>query len=203
MSDSPPDDFYETDPASDERWNAGVDYAITQLCSVFGVDPKAISWDAATETLDGDVSSVLCNVLVAAYGEEWSSNERDTSAIRELLRLHSPIESNTEPVAWTNEFWLSQVGGHHPTMIETGMARSGTHDVPLYLAPPVSVAPAEPPFEVLASETVSAWSQGLGFAADHPAVRQLAREAEFYRETAALEFPQRARGEASSEPFRT
>jgi hypothetical protein len=73
------------DLASDERWNAGVNYAIERLCEVFGVDPKSISWDAATETVDGDVMSVLCNVLRAAYGDEWSSQERDTAAIRSAL----------------------------------------------------------------------------------------------------------------------
>jgi hypothetical protein len=75
----------EEDLASDDRWNAGVNYAIERLCEILGVDPKAVNWDAATETLDGDVMSVICNVLVAAYGEEWSSSERDTAVIRLAL----------------------------------------------------------------------------------------------------------------------
>lgn len=73
------------DDPDNELWTAGVNFAITQLCSIFDVDPKAISWDAATETAEGDVSSVLCNVLVAAYGEEWSSKPSDTARIRSTL----------------------------------------------------------------------------------------------------------------------
>lgn len=88
------------DLASDERWNAGVNYAIERLCEIFGIDPKAINWDAATETLDGDVMSVICNVLVAAYGEEWSSNARQTAAIR--TALSTPTEVG-EVVAWRGE----------------------------------------------------------------------------------------------------
>ena len=75
----------EEDLASDDRWNAGVNYAIERLCEILGVDPKAINWDAATETLDGDVMSVICNVLVAAYGEEWSSSEREAAIVRAAL----------------------------------------------------------------------------------------------------------------------
>ena len=75
----------DEDLASDERWNAGVDYAITQLCEMLGVDPNAISWDAATETLDGDVCSVIGNALRAAYGDEWSSKASTTESIRTFL----------------------------------------------------------------------------------------------------------------------
>lgn len=88
----------EEDLASDDRWNAGVNYAIERLCEILGVDPKAVNWDAATETLDGDVMSVICNVLVAAYGEEWSSNERDTAIIRSAL-ASIPATGGEKPVA--------------------------------------------------------------------------------------------------------
>jgi hypothetical protein len=54
---------WEDDPASDERWNAGVDFAQMQLCAVLKVDPKTVTWDAATETLDGDVQAVIGNIL--------------------------------------------------------------------------------------------------------------------------------------------
>ena len=73
------------DLAEDSRWNAGVDYAITQLCVMLGVDPAKINWDAATETLDGDVMSVLGNALRAAYGDEWSSSSLNTACIRAAL----------------------------------------------------------------------------------------------------------------------
>lgn len=66
-------------------FDAGINYAIGQLCEILDVDPRSISWDAATETMDGDVSSVICNVLRAAYGEEWSSKPEDTARIRAAL----------------------------------------------------------------------------------------------------------------------
>lgn len=61
----------EYDPASDDRWNAGVDFAMMQLCKTLKVDPKSVNWDAATDTLDGDVGSVIGNVLEKAMGDNW------------------------------------------------------------------------------------------------------------------------------------
>ncbi|HEV7286687.1 MAG TPA: hypothetical protein VGN75_17685, partial [Kaistia sp.] len=64
-------DDWRDDPSSDERWSAGVDYHAQQLCAVLGVEPKTVSWDAATEELEGDVRSVIGNILTAAMGESW------------------------------------------------------------------------------------------------------------------------------------
>jgi hypothetical protein len=92
MTQSEPEDL-----ASDERWNDGVNYAITQLCSILGVDPKSISWDAATETLDGDVSSVICNAIRGAYGDEWSSKPETTARILAAL-THPPAAQPPDDV---------------------------------------------------------------------------------------------------------
>jgi hypothetical protein len=73
----------------DGALDAGINYAIERLCEILGVDPKSINWDAATETFDGDVMSVICNVLVAAYSEEWSAKPEDTALIREALSRRS------------------------------------------------------------------------------------------------------------------
>ncbi len=62
---------WRDDPTSDERWNAGCDFAMTQLCKALDVDPAAVNWDAATETVDGDVQSVIWNILRARMGEDW------------------------------------------------------------------------------------------------------------------------------------
>lgn len=62
----------EDDPTMSEEWNAGCDFAMTHLCKVLGVDPKSVTWDAATETLDGDVCAVIGNILREKYGEDWS-----------------------------------------------------------------------------------------------------------------------------------
>ena len=98
---TPVDGVDEEDLASDERWNEGVNYAIKQLCELLGIDWRTINWDAATETLDGDVRSVIGNVLVAAYGEEWSSDAETTARIQSCLT--SPA---AEPVAWQGKTWF-------------------------------------------------------------------------------------------------
>lgn len=68
--DAEPEDW-RNDPAQDKRWNAGVDFVMTQLCGFLSVDPRTVMWDAATETLDGDVQSVLGNILRKHFGEDW------------------------------------------------------------------------------------------------------------------------------------
>ena len=45
---------------------------MTQLCAYLNVDPASVSWDAATETVEGDVSSVIGNIFTAHFGELWS-----------------------------------------------------------------------------------------------------------------------------------
>ena len=64
---------WREDPSADERWCAGVDYAQEQLCHVLGVDPSNVNWDAATETLDGDMQAVICTILAAWGGDDWQA----------------------------------------------------------------------------------------------------------------------------------
>lgn len=67
---------WRDDPACDERWSAGLDFAMLQLCAAIGVDPDSISFDAATETLDGDVQSVMWRILRAKFGEDFPATPR-------------------------------------------------------------------------------------------------------------------------------
>jgi Lar family restriction alleviation protein len=69
-----PDDWQD-DPAADERWNAGCTFALDQLCKFLGVDSSGVTWDAATETVDGDVQAVIGNILCAKYGENWGPRD--------------------------------------------------------------------------------------------------------------------------------
>lgn len=62
---------WRDDPSADERWNAGLDYAMVRFCQCLGVDPKSVRWDAATEELDGDVCAVIGNILRAKFGEDF------------------------------------------------------------------------------------------------------------------------------------
>lgn len=71
MGDDDTERTWRNDPSADERWNAGLDYGQTQLCKLLGVDPASVRWDAATETLDGDVQAVIGNILTACFGDEW------------------------------------------------------------------------------------------------------------------------------------
>lgn len=64
-------DDWKSDPSADERWQAGLDFGMLQLCQSLGVDPKSVTWDAATETLDGDVCAVIWNILRAKMGDDW------------------------------------------------------------------------------------------------------------------------------------
>lgn len=75
---------WRDDPGADERWNAGLDFGMMRFCEALGVDPKSVSWDAATETLDGDVSAVIGNILRAKFGEDF---DRDSV---------SPCSADTE-----------------------------------------------------------------------------------------------------------
>lgn len=64
-----PEDDWRADPAQDERWNAGFDFATLQLCNVLGIDPETVTWDVATETLEGDARAVLANILRRRLGD--------------------------------------------------------------------------------------------------------------------------------------
>lgn len=70
---------WRDDPSSDERWNAGLDFAMLQLCAALGVDADSISFDAATETLDGDVQSVMWRILQARFGEDFPAPSPSTA----------------------------------------------------------------------------------------------------------------------------
>jgi hypothetical protein len=82
------DEDWRDDPSSDERWNAGVDCAMKLFCDYLGVDPSTVTWDAATETVDGDVSAVIGNILRTKYGEDWSpASPQEQPAASPLMGL--------------------------------------------------------------------------------------------------------------------
>lgn len=83
---------WEDDPSSDERWNAGCDFAMLELCSFMGVDPHTASWDAATETVDGDVRAVIGNIIRAKMGEDWSPSDATQPETASSVRDASPQE---------------------------------------------------------------------------------------------------------------
>lgn len=96
---------WRDDPSADERWNAGLDYGLEQLCICLDCDPKSVSWDAATETLDGDVRSVIGNILRAKFGEDWASSTPPPPA--NLKEREAPTHRHVK-------------SGHDVTVIATG-----------------------------------------------------------------------------------
>lgn len=100
---------WRDDPTSDERWNAGCDFAMTQLCRALDVDPDTVNWDAATETVDGDVQSVIWNILRARMGEDWDPDTAPPAdaGMREACMRILPY------LRWTIS---DESPGHHPTM---------------------------------------------------------------------------------------
>lgn len=62
---------WRDDPSADERWQAGLAYGMERFCSMLGVDPKDVRWDAATEELDGDVCAVIGNILRVKFGDDF------------------------------------------------------------------------------------------------------------------------------------
>lgn len=80
---------WKDDPRADERWNAGCDFAMLRLCEALQVDPHMVSWDAATETVDGDVRAVIWNILQAKMGEDWSPDAAGLANGRDAVPLCS------------------------------------------------------------------------------------------------------------------
>lgn len=98
---------------SDEVENSGffhdgVDEALTLLCKFLGVDPGSVRWDAATETVDGDIFAVIGNILRAKFGEDWGPDRgvpEKTEALRLLAaederqsKLHEILETIREQI---------------------------------------------------------------------------------------------------------
>jgi hypothetical protein len=89
-----------------------------QLCSFLGVDPKSVVWDAATEALDGDVQSVMGNIMRAKYGEDWGPRAASPA---------SPIEQDgfVEPAGKPSDQLVEQIyrvlrGSHLSNMVFEG-----------------------------------------------------------------------------------
>lgn len=56
---------WRDDPASNDAWCAGNDYALTRLCKVLGVDPAKVSWDGSDGGLDEEADALVWRILQA------------------------------------------------------------------------------------------------------------------------------------------
>jgi len=119
---------WRDDPTQDERWNAGCDFAMEQLCKALDVDQASVSWDAATETVDGDVQSVIWNILRARMGENWDPDAAAKAGDAVLLRERPSDCSNPMTCGWHHvstdpeiNMWLCLQSGctHMPHALST------------------------------------------------------------------------------------
>ncbi len=85
------DGDWRDDPGADERWSAGCDFALEQLGKYLSIDLSSITWDGATETVEGDVEAVIGNILRAKYGENWGPD--DTPTEPQAVPVWAPIET--------------------------------------------------------------------------------------------------------------
>lgn len=108
---------WRDDPTSDERWNAGCDFAMTQLCRFLGVDPATVDWDAATETLDGDVQSVIGKILRAKLGEDWGPSEPAPAAVEALVARLDDLAHELTP---------SVTPGNQPRRLKDALREAAT-----------------------------------------------------------------------------
>lgn len=92
-------DDWKDDPSADERWNAGLDFGMAQLCAVLGVDPKAVNWDAATETLDGDVCAAIGNILRETFGEDFDPTATPVEQTEVAGELQADLDALCEEYA--------------------------------------------------------------------------------------------------------
>jgi hypothetical protein len=63
------------DPTASKEWNEGCDFALERLGKYLGIDLCSITWDGATETVEGDVDAVIGNILRAKFGEDWGPDD--------------------------------------------------------------------------------------------------------------------------------
>ena len=101
---------WRDDPSADERWQAGLDYGMERFCSMLGVDPKDVRWDAATEELDGDVCAVIGNILRVKFGDDFDpmkplpaagvGADEIARAIKEAIECITDLGSGKGGWAW-------------------------------------------------------------------------------------------------------
>lgn len=123
---------WRDDPAADERWNDGCDFVMQQLCAVLAVEQESVTWEAATETVDGDVQAVLRNILDAGLGGGWRDGAAPPtapaaarSAAEEWKPTHRHVKSGRlERVIGEAEAQVS-VGGYNGLAEDERKLREG------------------------------------------------------------------------------
>lgn len=91
----------DEDPTASKEWNEGCDFALEQLGKYLGIDLSTITWDGATETVEGDVDAVIGNILRAKFGEDWGPDDvpaqPQSSGIRHALERAQKIIERDYP----------------------------------------------------------------------------------------------------------
>ena len=112
-----PGDDWRKDPSADDRWSAGCDYAMTALCKLLCINTADVTWDAATEELEGDVLAVLGNILTMRFGDDWRrSSPQPAPADREAL-----VDAVNEAM----DAWMSSASGSDAEHIADALLARG------------------------------------------------------------------------------
>lgn len=80
---------WQDDPAADDRWCAGNDFALSRLCAVLKVDPDLVDWDGSDNSLQDEADALILRILNAQAAPAPSDglreeNERLRMALREI-----------------------------------------------------------------------------------------------------------------------
>lgn len=62
---APAADNWRDDPAADERWCAGNEFALNRLCAVLKVDPDTVDWDGSDGSLQEEADALIWRILHA------------------------------------------------------------------------------------------------------------------------------------------
>ncbi|BBB99358.1 hypothetical protein [Bradyrhizobium elkanii] len=86
----------------------GIDFALVQLCKYLGVDPDDVTWDAATETVDGDVQAVIGNIFCTKFGEDWSPSDPHSS--ERIAVVQGDLDRESNAAESYHAFWIEERG---------------------------------------------------------------------------------------------
>lgn len=68
---------WQDDPAADDRWCAGNDFALSRLCAVLKVDPDLVDWDGSDNSLQDEADALILRILNAQAAPAPSDGLRE------------------------------------------------------------------------------------------------------------------------------
>ena len=98
---------WQDDPAADDRWCAGNDFALSRLCAVLKVNPDLVDWDGSDNSLQDEADALIMRILNAQAAPAPSDELRE-AFIAGAMAVHSQwlhaIEQGETPPRGDPEF---------------------------------------------------------------------------------------------------